>query len=142
MMKIINERTEIRNASVLRALKQESQVISSIVSLEGNDIFIVCTFENLAQVCGVESQILCTITSVVVQSVAIEMDRNEGNMRGIHGLNGNAIVAAIHICILDQILDGINDLFEDLAFRNTGFEHDYDVGWSDVVLLVCYGCTE
>ena len=132
----MNERTEIRNARVLRALKQESQVISGIVGLEGNDVFIVCAFENLAQVCGVESQILCTITSVVVQSVAIEMDRNEGNMRGIHGLNGNAVVAAIHICILDQILDGINDLFEDLAFCNTGFEHCCDVAWSEVALLL------
>ncbi len=131
----MNERTEIRNASVLRALEQESQVISGIVGLEGNDIFIVRTFENLAQVCGIESQILCTIASVVVQSVAIEMDRNEGNMRRIHGLNGNSIVAAIHICILDQILDGINDLFEDFAFCNTSFEHGYDVWWSEVALL-------
>ena len=138
-----DSRTKIRNASILRAFEQESQVISGIVGLESDNVFIVCTLENLAQVRGVESQILCTIASVVVQSIAIKMDGNERHVRGIHGLNRNAVVAAIHICILNQILDGVNDLFENLPFGNTCFEHVVvvmiGVWWSLVALLVRVG---
>jgi hypothetical protein len=109
--------------SILRALKQKRQIIGGVICLQCDNIFIVGTLEDLAQISRIESQILRTIASIVVQAIAIEVDGDERDVGGIHGLNGNAIVAAIHVRVLDKIFDRVNDLFEDLAFRNACFEH-------------------
>lgn len=120
--------TKVSNTSTLGGLEQKGEGISSVIRLESDDVFVVCALENLTQVCRVESKVDGAVTSVVIETIGAEVDSDQGDMRRIHGLDGNAVIAAIHVSILYQVLDRINDLLKDLSFCDAGFEHGRLIG--------------
>lgn len=122
-------RTKVGNAVLGRTLEHERQRISSIFRLEGDHVVISGALENFGQVTRVESEGERSVTSEVIESFGLEGNSHERNVRTVHGLDGELVFAAINVGILNQILDGLNDLLEHLSLYQTRFKHDELEGW-------------
>jgi hypothetical protein len=64
-----------------------------------------------------------TIASVVIKGSSGKTDGNEGHVRRVHALNGNFFFGAFNVGILDEVLDGLDNVLEDDSFYEAGFKH-------------------
>lgn len=53
----------------------------------------------------------------------LEQERDQCNMAGIHGLDGESLAVDLDVDHLDQFLEGVDDLAEDGALLESGLEH-------------------
>ena len=68
------------------ALKHESESVSLILSLEGDDIVISRALEHLGDAGKVETERQAAIASVVLKALASHQQRDEGNVGSVHSL--------------------------------------------------------
>lgn len=108
---------------VLAALKDEVEHIRRVLSLERQDIFVLGSAQHLGQRCQVDTQGNVAVASVGGEAFSLEHHGHERNVRVVHGLQSNARVIAVEVTVLDQVLDGIDNLLQDVGLFQSSFQH-------------------
>jgi len=73
-------------------LESQGKDISGIVGLEGDDIVVSGTAQDLGKGDQVDSQSKRAIASVGLESIVTEQEGNEGDVGVVHGLERDAVV--------------------------------------------------
>ena len=63
------------------------------------------------------------VAAVVLEALKSEEERDEGNMVGVHGLEGEPYGGAVEVCIVHELLDGLQNLLQEGALHETEFQH-------------------
>ena len=123
-------RTKVGNGrgsaiAATRRLKHDRDVVTIVfVGLEHQRIILVHHFEDLAHIGRIDAQTCTAITTIRVKRGAVETDRHECDMSAVHGLDTNVFLGAVHIRVGQQVLDGLDNVFENGPVLETRFEHD------------------
>ena len=64
-----------------------------------------------------------SVASELVESVGTERDRDQGDVRAVHGLELDARVGAVPRGLVQQVLEGLQDLLEEVSLNKTSLEH-------------------
>ena len=118
-------RTKVGNAILSLGLEHEGEGVSLVLGLEGHDVVVAGALEDLGHVGRVEAKGDGAVTPEVVEAGGAEGDGHEGHVRGVHGLDGQLILGAVDVGVLNEVLDGFDESLEDAALGKSGFEH----GW-------------
>lgn len=92
-------------------LKQQVQDIGRVLGSQGDDVVALGRAQDLGQRGQVDAQGNVAVASVGSETLGLEHHGHERDVGVIHGLQGDARVIAVKVAVLDQILDGIHDLF-------------------------------
>lgn len=106
----------LADAVVLAALKDNVEHVGRILGLERQDILVLGSAQHLGQRGQVETQGDVAVAAVRGEALSLEHHGYEGHVRVVHGLEGDARVIAVKVAVLDEVLDGVNDL------RCSGFD--------------------
>ena len=69
--------------------------------LHCDDVIIVCAIEHLNHVFQVHAHADVPVTSVVLKAIRAQVEGDERDMTGVHGLKGKARCAAVEVGICD-----------------------------------------
>ena len=64
-----------------------------------------------------------TITTELVKAISSEKNGDKGDVRIVHGLKLNPGVCAIPCCFVKEILEGLQNLFQEVSLDKSGFKH-------------------
>jgi len=92
-------------------------------SLHGDNIVITSALHDLGEVLDVETQSHVLKGSEALETVFLEVQGNEGNVGGVHSLDGETSTRDIDVDSADEFLDGFNDLLEDDTLFESSLEH-------------------
>jgi hypothetical protein len=95
---------------IVAALKNQVEHVRRVFGLEGEDILSPGSAEDLCQGGEVNTQSYVAIAPVWGEALGLEHHRDEGNVGVVHRLERDTGVIAVEVAVLDEILDGINDL--------------------------------
>lgn len=95
---------------ILCALKDKVDDIRRILGLESQDVLVLSGAQNLLQGGEVDSESDVAVASVGREGFGLEHHRHECDVRVVHGLEGETGVIAVKVAVLDQVLDGIDNL--------------------------------
>lgn len=98
----INSRTE-KNAEEkeerTRAFEHESDSVAAVVGLDGDDVVITSTLKHLGHVVEVHAHGDVAVAAVVLEALGSEEESDEGDVAGVHGLEGEPGGGAVKVCI-------------------------------------------
>jgi len=97
----------------LAALEDQVENIGRILSLQCKDILSLGCTENLCKGGKIDTESYIAIAAVGGEAFGLEHHGNQCNMGVVHGLEGDTGIIAIEVAVLDEILDGVNDLETD-----------------------------
>lgn len=92
------------------ALEYQVDHVRRIFSLQCKNILVVCATEHFCQGRQVDPQGNVAIAAERREGFGLEHHGDEGNVRVVHSLERNAGVIAIEVAVLDEILDGVDNL--------------------------------
>lgn len=108
---------------ILAALEYEVERVGVIIGLDSEDILILSSTQNPGEGAEVNAEGNVAVASVGREGFGLEHHGNESNVTVIHGLESNSRIVAIEVAILDEILDGINHLFQDISLFQSCLKH-------------------
>ncbi|KAI7165257.1 Proliferating cell nuclear [Hortaea werneckii] len=94
----------------VRALKDHVHNVRCILRLQGQDILILCTAQDLLQRGQVDAEGNVTVAAERREGLGLQHHGHESHMGVVHGLESDAGVIAVEVAVLDQVLDGVDDL--------------------------------
>lgn len=94
----------------LGALKHQVHRVGRVLRLQSQDVFILGSAQDLGQRAQVDAEGDVAVTAVGGETLCTEEHGDQGNVRVVHGLEGDPGVIAVEVAVLDQVLDGLNDL--------------------------------
>lgn len=117
--------TKVSNGSVvISRFEQHGKGIGFVIfGLEGDSILISQHLEDFIHIGSADSQRVRTIATEVLECFGPKANSNQRHMSRIHALDSNLLFTAVEIAITNKVLDGLNDMFEGLAFGKLSFEH-------------------
>lgn len=130
----------LRDTIILRVLKHQVQDIGRVLSLEREQVLVSSSAKDLLKRGEVEPEGDVAVAAVGREAFGFEVHCDEGNVRVVHRLQGDAGVIAVEVAVLDEILDGVDHLFEDGGLFEAGFKHwggsgvCEDVRWTETNL--------
>lgn len=95
----------------VRALEDHVHNVRCILRLQGQDILILCTAQDLLQRGQVDTEGDVTVAAERREGLGLQHHGHESHMGVVHGLEGDAGVIAVEVAVLDQVLDGVDDLY-------------------------------
>ena len=103
-------------------LISQTQHISVIASLKGNDIVVLRALQHLCERPQVHAKRYRAVAAVLHETLFLEKHSYERNVRVVHSLKGNAGIIAVEVAVLDKVLDSINNLCdcEELLWHGFG----------------------
>lgn len=114
---------KVSDSILFGRLEHEREGICGIFGFECDDIFVSGALQDFAHIGRVESEADGTITTEVVEAAGLEVHLYEGNVGGVHGLDGEFVFGAVNVCVLYEVLQGFDELLEYAAVENSCFEH-------------------
>lgn len=93
-------------------LEQEGNSVSAVLSLDGNLVVVGDVLEDLNQGSNVDTQGEVAVASVVIESISTEEEGHQGGVVVIHSLHLHSGSCAIKVGLINQVLDGVDDLLE------------------------------
>lgn len=96
----------------LSALEHQVNGIGGVLRLEGENIFILGGTQNLGQGAKVDAESDVAVAAVWGEALCAEKHGDQGNMGVVHGLEGDTRVITVEVAVLNQVLDGVDDLME------------------------------
>lgn len=94
----------------LGALEHQVNGIGRVLGLEGEDVFVLGGAEDLGQGEQVDAEGDVTVAAVGGEALSAEKHGDQGNVGVVHGLESDAGVIAVEVAVLDEVLDGVDDL--------------------------------
>jgi hypothetical protein len=101
---------KLREALGIWGLKHEGDGISIVFTLHGDGIIVRSTFKDLGEVLELHAHRDVAVAAIVLKAVRAELKGDEGDMGGIHGLQTKSSAVAIKIGVINEVLNGLNDL--------------------------------
>ncbi len=98
------------NTVVLGALEDKVQAVGGIFGLEGQDVFVLRGAQHLGERGQVDAERDVAVTPEGRESFGLQRHGHQGNMAVIHGLERDAAVIAVKVAVLDQVLNGVDNL--------------------------------
>jgi hypothetical protein len=95
---------------VLGVLKDEAEHVRRILRLQRQGIVVLGRAQHLLQTAEVDSQRDVSVAAELSKSLRLQMHRHQRYVRVVHRLQRDSRVIAVEVAILDQVLDGIDDL--------------------------------
>ena len=89
-----------------------------VLGLEGDDVVVVSTLQDLGQRGHVHADGHFTVASVMIEAFCLELHGHQRHMRGVHGLQGDARGGAVEVGLRDEVLDGLDELLEQGSLCN------------------------
>jgi len=90
--------------------KHEGDGVSVVLTLHGDGIIVRSALEDLGEVLELHTHGDVAVAAIVLKTVRAELEGDEGDMGGIHGLQAKSRAVAIKIGVINEVLDGLNDL--------------------------------
>jgi hypothetical protein len=100
----------LRNSVVLAVLKNQAQRIGRVLGLERHHVLILRRPENLLQRNKVDSERDVTVTAVESESFRLKVHGDKRDVGVVHSLELDSGVIAVEVAVLNEVLDGIDDL--------------------------------
>lgn len=100
----------LADAVVVCRLEQQVENVGSVLSFKSHNVLILGGAKDLGQGRQVDTEGNVAITSVWYKTFCLEKHGHKGNVGVIHGLQRYARIIAVKVAILDEILDGVDDL--------------------------------
>ena len=100
----------LADAVVSAALKDQVEHVGRILGLEGQHVLVLRGAQHLGQRRQVDAESNVTVASVGREALGLEHHGDEGNVRVVHGLEGDARVIAVEVAVLHQVLDRVDRL--------------------------------
>ena len=141
---------ELGASAGLGVLELDLQEARVSVGLQGDRVVSVGELHHLGKVDDVDAEDDIVVAAVGLEALHAEVQRDEGDMGRVYGLERDAYKnqylfaricqelefaaygarvhlltcgANVQVDVVDEVLDGLDDLFEDEAFREFRFEH-------------------
>lgn len=95
----------------LRALEHQVDNIRRVLGLEGEDVLVLCAAKDFGEGGKVNAESEVAVAAEGREGFGLEHHGDEGDVRVVHGLEGDAGVIAVEVAVLDKVLDGIDDLW-------------------------------
>lgn len=105
------------------ALKDKVDNIGRVLGLEGEDILVLSSAENLLQRYEVDAEGDVTVASEGREGVGLEQHGDKGDVRIVHGLEADTGVVTFKVAVLDKVLDGFDDLLQKVGLFETCLKH-------------------
>jgi hypothetical protein len=99
-------------ADPVRRVVLEDQVdnIRRVLGLEGEDVIGLSCAQNLCERAKVDTEGDVAVASEGCESLGPQQHGDESDMGVVHGLQRDTRVIAVEVAVLDEVLDGIDDL--------------------------------
>ncbi len=94
----------------LAGLELEVQHIWGVLGLEGKNIVVLGSTEDLGEGTEVDTERNVAIATVWGETLGLEHHGDERDVGVVHGLQSNAGVVAVEVAVLDEVLDRIDNL--------------------------------
>ena len=105
----------LADSVALGALEDQVDDIRRVLSLEGEDVFVLCATEDFCKGSKVDAERKVAIAAEGREGFGLEHHGNEGDVGVVHGLERNAGIIAVEVAVLHEVLDGVDDLYEGSA---------------------------
>lgn len=100
----------LADAVVLAALKDNVEHVGRVLGLERQDVFVLRRAQHLGQRRQVDAQRNVAVAAEGGEALGLEHHGHQRDVRVVHGLQRDARVIAVKVAVLDEVLDGIDDL--------------------------------
>jgi hypothetical protein len=94
----------------LRALEHQVDNIRRILGFQCEDVIVLCAAQDLGERGEVDAERKVAIAAERREGFGLEHHGNEGDVGVVHGLERDTGVIAVEVAVLDEILDGVDDL--------------------------------
>ena len=102
----------LADSVALGALEDQVHDIRRVLSLEGEDVFVLCATEDFCEGGEVDAEGKVAVATEGRERLGLEHHGNEGDVGVVHGLERDTGVIAIEVTVLHEVLDGVDDLVE------------------------------
>merc|ERR1719401_2393850 len=113
---------EISDAVVASTLALEADCVSAALPAELQGVSRPTHFQDLREGVHVHPQTRGPVALEVCESGLAKQERDQCNVRTVHGLNLQALLAAVEIHILAKVLHGVNDLLQEDSLLQVSLE--------------------
>ena len=103
---------QAKSTVLTRAFEHESDSITTIIGLNGNNVVISRALEHLGHVVEVHPHGQVTVTAVVLEALRSEKKSHECQVAGIHGLERESGSGAVEVGVIDEVLDRFQNLLQ------------------------------
>merc|ERR1740139_798501 len=107
---------ELGDTLGLGVLEDQLQVAWVILSLKGDRVLRIGQLHDLGQGRNAETKYHGSVSTVVLEALRGEVERDERDVGSVHGLEGQTGCADVNVDFADNILDGFDDFLEDSSF--------------------------
>jgi hypothetical protein len=104
-------------------LKHEGDRVSAVVGLDGDDVVIASAAQHLGHVGKVHAHGEVTVAAVVLEALGAEQEGDEGDVAGVHGLEGEAGGGAVEVGVVHQLAHGVHNLLQEAALNKPQLQH-------------------
>lgn len=105
-------------------LEEELDLVLIVMAgFHGNLVIVGSTLEDLCKIDEIHAKHHITIASKSLEAVFVQVDGNQRNVRGVHGLQRHATWSALPARLGDKVLHRVEDLLQDEAFLELCFKH-------------------
>ena len=94
----------------LSALEDQVDDIRRVLGLEGEDVFVLCATEDFCEGGEVDAEGKVAVAAERREGFGLEHHGDQGDVGVVHGLERNTGVIAVEVAVLDEVLDGVDDL--------------------------------
>ncbi len=94
----------------LGTLEHQVNDIWRVVRLQGQDVFVLSSAEDLGQGDQVDTDGDVAVTAVGGEAFSLQKHGHKGNVGVVHSLKGDSGVIAIEIAVLYEIFNGVDNL--------------------------------
>ena len=108
---------EAGRAVLLRVLAHDGDVGWLVLALERDGVVGVDQLHDLGEVRDAEAEGERAVGAVLLEPVHLQLQVDEGDVAGVHGLQRNALGRGVDVHVRHQIFDGVHDTLEYLALR-------------------------
>merc|ERR1719347_1924860 len=100
-----------------------------VLGLDGHNVVVGSTLEDLGHTGQVHAHGELTVTAELVKAISAQVHGDEGHVAVVHGLKLNASIAAIPGGLIEQVLQGLQNLLQEVSLDKSGLKH-FDISES------------
>ena len=100
----------------LGVLKSQLQRRGVLVSLKHQGVVVASKLQHLGEVGDVNSERLGGIGAEGLKTVGRDVERHQGDVGGVHSLDGETVVGDVDVYVVDEVFDGLHDFLQNACF--------------------------
>ncbi len=97
--------------------EQKGDTVSVVIGSDSDGVIVRGTLQDLWHAGQVDAERQVPVASVVLESLGLEHEWDEGHVRAVHSLQAHSIATAVPWGLVQQVLDGFHHLFQQASFN-------------------------